>query len=84
MKASSGAEFAAHDTNPYDRSLPQDLRFSQNRVRESRGRTAHCQPEFSFYSQSVEGLAQIVHLASYHQLYCDKANVETSKTWSLK
>ena len=63
MKAITSAEFAAQDTNPSDRSLPQDLRFSQNQVWENWGRTAHCQPEFSFYPQRVEDLAQIVHFA---------------------
>ena len=63
MKAITGAKIAAHDTNPAELSLPQGIRVFQNQAWENWGRTAHCQPEFSFYPQQVDDLVRIVDFA---------------------
>ena len=63
MKAVSRPKFPAPATTPLAPSLPEGIRFSQNQVWENWGRTARCQPEFSFYPGHVEDLVQIVNFA---------------------
>lgn len=63
MKAFPRAKSSAQETNHSELSLSQIVPFSQNQVWENWGRTARCQPEFSFYPQRVEDLIQIVDLA---------------------
>ena len=41
-------------------SFPDHIHHRRNQVWENWGRTARCQPEFSFYPQRVEDLIQIV------------------------
>ena len=63
MKAITSPTFTTQDAHPSEPSLPSGIRVSQNQVWENWGRTARCQPEFSFYPQHVDDLIQIVHFA---------------------
>jgi hypothetical protein len=63
MKASSSRKFSARETIPSESPTPQDIDYIQNQAWENWGKTAHCQPEFSFYPQRVEDLIQIVDFA---------------------
>ena len=63
MTAISRPKFPAPATTPLAASLPEGIRFSQNQIWENWGRTARCQPEFSFYPAHVEDLVQIVNFA---------------------
>jgi hypothetical protein len=62
MKASSSQNFLAREMIPAE-SPPQDIGHIRNQAWENWGKTAHCQPVFSFYPQRVEDLIQIVDFA---------------------
>ena len=63
MQTSASQKFQARKINTSELSFPHHIRNAQNQVWENWGRTARCQPEFSFYPQHVEDLIQIIDFA---------------------
>src|SRR5215216_6901100 len=63
MNTAAVQKLSAPETKASEVSAPAHIRHSQSDVWENWGRTARCQPQFSFYPQSVEDLVEIVHFA---------------------
>ncbi|MCI0553892.1 MAG: FAD-binding protein [Anaerolineae bacterium] len=63
MQTSTDQKFRTREISASELSLLQGVRYFRNRAWENWGRTARCQPEFSFYPQRVEDLIQIVDFA---------------------
>src|SRR6185503_15988075 len=63
MKASTGQKFSAPEMITSEFSPPQNISCVRNQIWENWGKTARCQPEFSFYPQRVEDLIQIIDFA---------------------
>ena len=63
MKASTSQKFPAREINTSESSPLQNISCVRNQTWENWGRTARCQPEFSFYPEHVEDLIQIIDFA---------------------
>jgi len=63
MKTTTGHKISSQEFNTSDLSPPKHIRHFRNQAWENWGRTAHCQPEFSFYPQHLDDLIQIVDFA---------------------
>jgi hypothetical protein len=67
MKASISQKISAREQSSEiitsEFSPPQNIRYVRNQAWENWGKTAYCQPEFSFYPQRVEDLIQIIDFA---------------------
>ena len=67
MKASAQQKFSApepeHEMMTSEFPSLQNIRYVRNQAWGNWGKTAHCQPEFSFYPQRVEDLIQIIDFA---------------------
>jgi FAD binding domain len=67
MKASARQKFSAHEQAhemiPSEFPSLQNIHYVRNQAWGNWGKTAHCQPEFSFYPQRVEDLIPIIDFA---------------------
>ena len=63
MKASSSQTFSTREIITSESSPPPNLLYIRNQAWQNWGRTAYCQPEFSFYPERVEDLIQIIDFA---------------------
>ena len=63
MNIATGQKLSAQEIKASEVSAPAHIRHSQNDLWENWGRTAHCQPQFSFYPQHVEDVIEVVHFA---------------------
>jgi FAD/FMN-containing dehydrogenase len=63
MSTATGQNITAREIKASEVSAPVHIRHTQNHLWENWGRTARCQPQFSFYPQSIEDLIEIVHFA---------------------
>ena len=63
MSTSTGSRLSAPEIKSYAVSPPAHIPHSQDHLWENWGRTARCQPQFSFYPGHVEDLIEIVHFA---------------------
>jgi hypothetical protein len=63
MSISVGQNISAREVRTSKVSPPVHIANSQNTLWQNWGRTARCQPQFSFYPQGVEDLIEIVHFA---------------------
>lgn len=61
-------------------SLPAHIYHSQNVVWENWGRTAHCEPQFSFHPKTLDDLVQIVNFA--HQRGLTVRAAASGHSWS--
>ena len=59
----TGSKLAAQEIIASEVPSPLHIRHAQNDLWENWGRTARCQPEFSFYPECVEDLIQIIQFA---------------------
>ena len=59
----TGSKLSAQEIITSEVSPPMHIPHARNQVWENWGRTARCQPEFSFYPQHVDDLIQIVNFA---------------------
>src|SRR6185436_15285597 len=63
MNTATGQKLSAQRIKPAEASAPVHIRHSRTELWENWGRTARCQPQFSFYPQHVDDLIEIVHFA---------------------
>ena len=63
MNTVTGQKLPAQGIKTSEVSAPAHIRHSQNDLWENWGRTARCQPQFSFYPQRADDLIEIVHFA---------------------
>lgn len=63
MNIATGQKLSAHEIKASEVSVPVHIRHSETELWENWGRTARCQPQFSFYPKHVEDLIEIVHFA---------------------
>jgi L-gulono-1,4-lactone dehydrogenase len=65
---STGQNISAQGIKASEVSAPVHIRHSQNDLWQNWGRTARCQPQFSFYPQHIDDLIEIVHFARAREL----------------
>jgi hypothetical protein len=53
----------AQEIHSSESDLPRNIHCRRDQAWDNWGRTAHCQPEFSFYPERVEELIEIVNFA---------------------
>src|SRR6478672_8630106 len=63
MNTATGQNISAQGIKTSEVSAPAHIRHSQNDLWQNWGRTARCQPQFSFYPQNIDDLIEIVHFA---------------------
>ena len=63
MNTATGQNISAQAIKTSEVSAPAHIRHSRNDLWENWGRTARCQPQFSFYPQRVDDLIEIVDFA---------------------
>jgi hypothetical protein len=80
MNTSTGSKLSAPEIITPEGSPPAHIRHVRHQVWENWGRTARCQPEFSFYPQQVDDLIQIVNFARKRGLKLRVA--ATGHSWS--
>ena len=80
MKTSTEQSSSAQDINTSGPSALHKIRYVRNQTWQNWGRTARCQPEFSFYPQRVEELSQIIDFA--HQRGQQVRVAASGHSWS--
>jgi len=63
MNIATGQNISTREIKASEVSAPAHIRHTQNDLWQNWGRTARCQPQFSFYPQRVEEVIEIVHFA---------------------
>ncbi len=63
MNTATGQKLSAQEIKASEVSVPAHIHHTQNDTWENWGRTARCQPQFSFYPGRIDDVIEIVHFA---------------------